>query len=286
MRSWLSATAVVLAISACNDLPSPEADDEWRAPVGTWVEVFRDEFEGPAGSAPRAGTWNLEIRPRGQNGEQDFDTDRRDNSFLDGEGHLVLQALAERYEIAPGVVSTQPYTSARLDTEGHVEPTLGRVEARIKLPLGRGIWPAFWLLGKDISTVEWPECGEVDVMELRGSEPAVVNGSLHGPLYSGGAAFTRPFRLPSGTFADDFHVFALEWTHDGMRWMVDEQVYHTRTRDGLAALGKRWVFDQPYFIILNLAVGGAYDGAPDDSTMFPSRMVVDYVKVSRLDPAM
>jgi len=259
-------------MAACNDDPR-EPTDDW-APQGTWVETWRDDFEGPAGSAPNSANWLVEVIPSPPNAELEYYTDRRENSFIDGDGHLVLRALKESY-------FGKSYTSGRLNTGGRVMMTYGRIEARIKLPAGKGLWPAFWMLGVNGN---WPDCGEIDIMELAGSRPSVVQGSLHGPDFFGASALSKLFALPAGTFADDFHVFAVEWAPDGIRWFVDDQVYQVRTRESVTSLGKQWVFDNPFFIIVNLAVGGDYDGPPDASTVFPSQVVVDYVKVSRLEP--
>lgn len=278
------ALGALSVLTACSVAPEEPAGDSWAGPQGTWREVFRDDFDGPAGSAPAPATWNATVNGRPDNGEQEYYTDRASNLALDGAGNLLIQAHSEHYAYAAGLTSTQPYTSGRLDSRGHLQPTYGRIEARIQLPKGKGLWPAFWLLGQNIDRVGWPQCGEIDVFELHGSAPSSISGSLHGPGYSGNGALTHDYRLDSGTFADDFHVFALEWTAQGMRWLVDERVFHARTKQGLSELGKAWVFDQPVFIILNLAVGGFFDGSPDSSTAFPAEMRVDYVKVSELVP--
>lgn len=274
-----------LAGNGCNETPAPPTSasngDEWGGPVGTWVETFRDDFDGPAASAPDPNLWNIAVSANNPNNECERYTDGRDNSFLDGAGHLVLQAL--KVDGAPVRAQCPPgstYTSARMDTRGRVQPEHGRVEARIRLPAGPGLWPAFWMLGTDGS--RWPNNGEVDIVEQRGSVPNTVLGSVHGPEYFGGGALSRVFSLPSGSFADDYHVFAFEWTSDGMRWLVDEQVYHSRSRAGMAALGDSWVFDQPFYILLDLAIGGNFGGNPTATTPFPSQMVVDYVRVSEL----
>ena len=271
-------------LSACSVPPPESTGDDWAGPQGTWQQVFVDNFDGPAGSAPDAASWNETVDGSPDNGEQEYYTARASNLALDGTGNLVIQAQSEHYAYAAGLTSTQPYTSGRMDTKGLVQPTYGRIEARIKLPSGKGLWPAFWLLGQNIDQVHWPNCGEVDIFEMRGSAPSTISGSLHGPNYSGTAALSVDYTLDSGSFAGDFHVYALEWTADGMRWLVDEHVFHTRTKQGMADIGKTWVFDQPVFIILNLAVGGFFDGNPDSSTPFPSQMLVDYVKVSKLVP--
>jgi beta-glucanase (GH16 family) len=270
---------------ACNaPPPSPEStSDDWAGPTGTFREVFRDDFDGALGSAPNPASWNVENREFGYNQELDYNTTDRKNSYLDGQGNLIIEAFAENYVLPDGRVSSQPYTSARLNSAGLVEQIHGRFEARIWLPSGTGLWPAFWVLGNDIADVGWPDCGEVDILELAGSKDFEIHGSMHGPGYSGSKGLTRSFALESGTFADGFHVFAIEWAPDGMRWLVDGKQYHARTPEGLGEQGMQWVFNRPMYMILNLAVGGFYDGEPDASTAFPAKMLIDYVSVSAFE---
>jgi beta-glucanase (GH16 family) len=290
--SSLARAAQVLALAtaalgtvACSQVPVEETET-FQEPSQGWVEVWRDDFDGPAQSAPDAMRWNVEIRPSGQNMELDYDTDDRKNSFLDGGGNLVIQALQEQYVDAGGVQSAQPYTSARLNTHGKLDQTYGKFEARIKLPQGgKGIWPAFWMLGDNISEAGWPECGEVDILEMRGSSPASIISSLHGPGYSKGESFHDHFDLASGAYGDDFHVFTFEWTADGVRWLVDGQEFYVKTVKGVESSGRKWVYDHPFFILLNLAVGGIFDGPPAAATVLPQQMLVDYVSVSQLAPS-
>jgi beta-glucanase (GH16 family) len=149
------------------------------------------------------------------------------------------------------------------------------------VPSGQGIWPAFWMLGNDIGAVSWPACGEIDIMENIGREPTTVHGTVHGPGYSGAAGIGAAYGLPDGApFADDFHVFAIEWEPQAIRWYVDGALYHTLTPAALPA-GARWAFDHPFFMLLNVAVGGNWPGNPDATTVFPQRMLVDYVRVYR-----
>jgi beta-glucanase (GH16 family) len=237
--------------------------------------TWEDEFDGPAGESPDPAKWTFDIGTDWGNAQLEFDTDRPENVSLDGEGHLVITAREELYR-------GREYTSARIKTQGLFQRTRGRFEARIRLPAGKGIWPAFWLLGADIGSVGWPECGEIDIMEYRGQERSIVHGSLHGPGYSGGRALTRSYALPEGGFDEDFHLFAIDWDEGGITWYVDGQSYQTITPDDLPD-GKRWVFDDPFFIILNVAVGGHYVGSPDDSTIFPQTMLVDWVRVYGID---
>ena len=149
----------------------------------------------------------------------------------------------------------------------------------MKIPRGQGIWPAFWMLGTNIASVSWPACGEIDIMENIGKEPGTVHGTVHGPGYSGDAGIGGPSTLPGGAaLADDFHVYAIEWETNRIRWFLDRQVYFTLTPANLPA-GKEWVFNQPHFLLLNLAVGGGWPGYPDATTTFPQRITVDYVRV-------
>jgi beta-glucanase (GH16 family) len=148
----------------------------------------------------------------------------------------------------------------------------------MRLPSGQGLWPAFWLLGSNLATAGWPTCGEIDIMECRGQEPRIVHGSLHGPGYSGGSAITHSYTSPRGAFDADFHVFALDWDENRVTWSVDGTTYATATPDDLPS-GTTWVFGHPFFIILNVAVGGNYVGGPGTDTVFPQTMTVDYVRV-------
>jgi beta-glucanase (GH16 family) len=228
-----------------------------------------DEFDGPAGSAPNPGIWRYDLGGGGWgNGELEVYTDSRRNSALDGNGNLVITARRE----ADG-----SYTSARLTSQGTYTAQYGRIEARIRIPRGQGIWPAFWMLGADLPQVGWPACGEIDVMENIGREPGSVHGTVHGPGYSGAEGISGTATLPSGAFADDFHVYGVDWRPGSISWTVDGAVYRTVTPADLG--GDRWVFDKPFFVILNLAVGGGWPGSPDSSTRFPQQMTVDWLRV-------
>ena len=193
------------------------------------------------------------------------------NVSLDGSGNLAITALEEEY-------LGRDYTSGRITTSGRFSRTRGRFEARIKLPVGQGIWPAFWLLGSDFSSVGWPECGEIDIMEYRGQLPTVATGALHGPGYSGGNSLYGVYTLASGQFNDGFHVFAIDWNTTSITWSVDGIEYLTIEASDLPQ-GATWVFNDDFFIILNVAVGGNYVGDPDETTVFPQTMLVDYVRV-------
>jgi beta-glucanase (GH16 family) len=253
-----------------------------------WVLAWSDEFDGPAGAAPDAGKWGYDVGGDGWgNQEREFycrpganaapcDA-KRPNAHLDGHGRLVIEAFK----------SSGTWTSARLKTIGLEQFGYGRVEARLRLPTGAGLWPAFWLLGVDISSAGWPGCGEIDVME---NIPAVgenplgptkIQSTLHGPGYSGAHGIGRAFTLPGGGRVDDgFHVYGALWSPGRLSFYVDDPgaPFFTATPRVLPA-GQRWVFDHPFFIILNLAVGGSWPQDPDATTPDPARLLVDWVRV-------
>jgi beta-glucanase (GH16 family) len=249
-----------------------------RVRAQSWVLVWSDEFDGPAGSAPDATKWGYDVGGNGWgNNELESYTSRTQNAYLDGSGNLVIKVINETFTGQDGI--TRNYTSARLLTKGKFQQKYGRLEARIKIPFGQGIWPAFWMLGDDIDQVGWPTCGEIDIMENVGREPSINHGSMHGPGYSGGNALTGTFPLPGGQhFSDDFHIFAIEWDPNTVRFYVDANLYETHTPADMPA-GGTWVYEHPFFILLNVAVGGSFPGNPDSSTTFPQTMLVDYVRV-------
>jgi beta-glucanase (GH16 family) len=207
----------------------------------------------------------------------EFYTKRPENAQIQG-GNLVITARSEKFSGADGV--EKDFTSARLKTQTLFAQTYGRFEARIKIPAGQGIWPAFWMLGNDIESVHWPKCGEIDIMENIGKEPEAVHGSLHGPSSSEPTSDqTSTFKLPAGqNFADDYHIFAVEWDATTVKFFVDSMNYASFSKDKWPD-GGTWVFDHPFFIILNVAVGGDWPGPPDATSKFPQQMRVDYVRV-------
>lgn len=238
-----------------------------QCPSDTWKVVWSDEFEGASGAAVDTAKWAYDSGPNWYNGElQDYTTGAT-NASLDGDGNLVIEARKEARE-------GRDYTSARIKTEGKKTFTYGRFEGRMKLPAGQGMWPAFWMLGGN----SWPNTGEIDIMENLGREPSIVHGTIHGPGYSAAAGPTAMYTLGGGAkFADDFHVFAIEWEASAIRWYVDGSLYSTKTPADIS--GKTWVYDHGFFFILNLAVGGEWPGNPDSTTVFPQKMVIDYVRV-------
>jgi beta-glucanase (GH16 family) len=243
-------------------------------PAGTWKLTWSDEFDGPANTSPDASKWAYDLGHGGDgwgNHELEAYTNALENAHHDGQGHLIIRALRDE---------SGNYTSARLKTKGKFSTTYGKIEARIKIPFGQGIWPAFWALGADIDKVSWPACGEIDIMENIGREPGIQHGSLHGPGYSDGHSITGAYTLPDGgKLSGDFHVYGIIWTKNSVDFIFDGHSYLKATPTTLPP-GKAWNFAKPYFLLLNLAVGGDWPGSPDSSTIFPQEMVVDYVRVS------
>ena len=262
---------VVLVLSSPLSLP---AQDSSHSEAARWSLVWSDDFNG---SRLDTSKWVYDMGGgKWGNRELEYYTSRTQNVSIH-DGKLVITARREKY--AGPDETDWDYTSGRLKTLGKFKQTYGRFEARIKIPFGQGIWPAFWMLGADIEKVDWPNCGEIDIMENIGKEPATIYGTIHGPGYSGAGGIGSSYQLPpKQKFSDDFHVFAVEWEPNTIRFYMDENLYATRIPTELPA-GKKWVYDHPFFLLLNLAVGGDWPGNPDTSTVFPQTMEVDYVRV-------
>lgn len=248
--------------------------NEQKIEQRNWQLVWSDDFNGSAGESPDTAKWTFDIGvgPNNDgwgNAELEYYTNRAANASLDGDGNLAITAKRELY-------SGSAFTSARMKTSGFFEQAYGRFEARIKTPWGPGVWPAFWLLGSNLDAIGWPQCGEIDIMELRGQKPYIVNGTVHGPGYSGAASITKSYALENDRFDVNFHLFAVEWGENYVDFFVDDYLYQEITPDKVTG---NWVFDHPFYIILNVAVGGNYLGFPTDQTPFPQSMVVDYVRV-------
>lgn len=249
-------------------VPTPTIDPN------IWVLVWADEFDQPDGSAPDPAKWNHQQGGAGWgNGELQHYTNSTENSFIQ-DGMLVIRAKQE-------VLMGRNYTSARMNTQFKGDWTFGRFEIRARLPNTQGIWPAFWLLPSRARYGGGAAGGEIDIMELIGSEPARAYATLH---YGNPAERSSGFyNLPAGTaFSDDFHVFALEWEPDEIRWYVDDVLFHSETE--WFTTGKKNAqypapFDQDFYLLINVAVGGHWPGSPDDSSIFPQTLEVDYVRV-------
>lgn len=261
----LSVFLVLVVMSAC------EVDDTQE--VVTFKNlVMEDNFD--VEGAPNSSLWTYDIG-RGPNGdgwgnqELQYYTDRTENVKVEN-GFLLITAEQESFEGAN-------YTSGRLLTKGLFDQQYGRFEARIRLPYGKGLWPAFWLLGSNIDQVGWPQCGEIDVMENAGSRPTVVSSAVHGPGYNAGLAISKEFDFEDERVDTKFHVYGIEWGPGYINFYVDDKLYNQITP---ADVTGDWVFDNgPFYILLNVAVGGVFDGNPDQNTVFPQTMIVDYVRV-------
>jgi beta-glucanase (GH16 family) len=246
------------------------------------VLAWSDEFDGPDGSAVDPSKWVHDVGGGGWgNQELEYYTDGTQNAIVQG-GALVITATtanAASYQCSYPSSGPCKYTSARLLTKGKFSQKYGRFEARIQIPAGQGLWPAFWMLGANIDTVNWPSCGEIDVMENIGKEPSINHGSLHMPAAgtTNDSDLTASYTLPGNAkLSDAFHTYAIEWSSTAIAFYVDDTLYETQTPQ--TATGRTWEFDQPFFILLNVAVGGQWPGSPDSTTTFPQTMKVDWVR--------
>ncbi|SDS23776.1 Beta-glucanase, GH16 family [Formosa sp. Hel1_31_208] len=269
----------VLVLTNCNT-------DETQEVAQLTNLVWQDEFnvDGPLDQT----RWTYDLGdgtaqglPAGWgNNELQYYTDRPENANVEN-GVLVITADEESF-------MGSNYTSARITTQGLFEQQYGRFEARIRLPVGKGIWPAFWLLGNDCDENPWPQCGEIDIMEYLGNAPTVVLGSVHGPGYNAGDSISREYTLENDRFDEGFHIFGIEWGPNYINYYVDGDLYQTITPETTADEAitfnapdnaGEWVFNRPFYIIINMAVGGSLPGAPNAETEFPQSMYVDYVRV-------
>lgn len=253
------------------ETPLPTMTPTALPPLEGWNLVWQDEFDGT--DIDRT-NWTYDLGSGGWgNGEMQYYTNRSENARLEN-GYLVIEALQEKY-------GDSYYTSSRLKSQGLQEFQYGRFEARLKVPTGKGLWPAFWMLGSNFTRVGWPDSGEIDIMEYLGKEPDLIIGTLHGPGYSGALGISKWSRQ-NYPIADDFHTFAIEWDENQISWFYDGVKYHTVTREDVG--NRTWVFDQPFFFIINLAVGGTLGGFVSPQTTFPVQYLVDYVRVYEKQP--
>lgn len=268
----LSIKIVFLTVGSLLLLSGCVKEAKQTLPKRSWELVWSDDFSGAAGTAPDNSKWSFDIGT-GTNGwgnsELQYYTNRSSNIQLDGGGKLVITARSESF-------AGSGFTSARIKTKGKFSQAYGRFEARIKTPTGPGIWPAFWMLGANIDTKPWPQCGEIDIMEQRGQQPAITHGTLHGPGYSGGNSIGKGYALTNGRFDTDYYIYAVEWGENYIDFFVNDFLYQRLTPENVTG---QWVYDQPFFLLLNVAVGGNFVGFPTTGTPFPQSMFVDYVKV-------
>ncbi|GAA3007964.1 ricin-type beta-trefoil lectin domain protein [Streptosporangium longisporum] len=275
-------TATLLALTSAALVPSPASATgpqavTARASAAPGPLVWSDEFNAAAGTAPDAAKWRHDVGGGGWgNNERQYYTTGTQNIAHDGAGNLVITARKGNPSGYGCWYGSCEYTSGKLTTAATFTRTYGRYEARMKLPRGKGMWPAFWMLGT--GGAGWPANGEIDIMENVGSVPGQVLGSLHGPGYSGGSPLSGSYDLPAGqAFADAFHTFTVDWEPGSVTWYVDGVQYSRKTPADTR--GNPWVYDHPFYMILNLAVGGNWPGSPDASTTFPQQLTVDYVRV-------
>ena len=267
----LFALVLVVLLGAATDARVAAASIQQVSPP-----VFSDEFNGPAGSQPDPARWGYDIGRYGANaGEMQYYTDRPANVSMDGRGDLRIVARPEPYHRAL-------YTSGRIQTRNQFNPQYGRIEARIKVPAGRGLLPAFWLLGSDVDEgTPWPQSGEIDAMEIRGNDPSIYYGTVHGPEVGDPSNDIPEQRTQSAParFSDGFHVYGIEWRQNVIQFLVDGvPVGSALTDSSYAALGGQWAFNKPFFLILNLAVGNGWTGRPTITTRWPAVMLVDWVR--------
>lgn len=268
--------SLACARNGTSPIPAPTAN--------SWTEVWADEFEGPAGAGIDTTKWRHDLGDGCAagicgwgNNEKEHYTNTSENIALNGQGQLTIVA-----RVAPSGLTCYygpcRYTSAKITTRGKMDAAPGRVEARIRLPAGQGLWPAFWMLGSGFPATPWPVCGELDIMENHGSQPGTVSSAIHGPGYSGNTPFVHAHSLTSSTFSDDFHTFSVEWDSLGVKFFVDSIRHYAVTRDALQQFGNS-ILARPYFLVMNLAVGGSFDGDPASDAILPATMLVDYVRV-------
>lgn len=270
---------VVACAGACVTSPSPAA-----SAADQWTLVWRDEFDGDSGAFVDTTRWRPDTADGCQMGicgwgnqEKQFYTASPDNVALNGRGQLMITA-----RVAPNGMSCYygpcRYTSGKITTRGRFHAAPGMVEARIKLPTGQGLWPAFWMLGEGWPATPWPQCGELDIMENKGSQPTITSSAIHGPGYSGATPLARETRRLEGPYHADFHTFGVAWDTTQVRFFIDGVMHYRVTRADVERHGP-WVFARSFFPILNLAVGGHFDGDPRSDAVLPATLLVDYVRI-------
>ena len=286
-KALLAPTSLLAALSiALSSAVSPVAD---AAPKKTLKLLWSDEFNGKKGSLPSSKTWSREIGGGGWgNSERQYYTDKAANASMDGSGKLVITAnrisneYAEQIGDVPGTEdilnrwSECQFTSARMKTARNIGFMYGRIEARIKMPQGVGTWPAFWMLGGDLlDGVPWPECGEIDIMEFRGDIPDRSTSALHGPTTPPGSGLGAAF-MSYDSLSNGYHTYAIEWKKNSITFIVDGRVTGAYSAADTGSRG--WVYNQKFFLILNLAMGGTYAGEYIDPTLNQAQLSVDYIR--------
>ena len=253
-----------------------------QAQSSNWQLTWSDEFNAPNGSPPDPTKWNIITGGKGYgNNELETYTARLSQRAAAKREprHHRTQRRSHRLRRRPPPLHLRPHQHAAVTSRRRY----GRFEARIQLPTGKGIWPAFWLLGDDHETNHWPDCGEIDILETIGASDTMYS-TLHGPGYSGAKGISKKFPLPSGESVNNaFHIYAVEWAPNDIKFFFDDHLIVERTPADLPP-NTKWVYDHPFYILLNFAVGGNWPGNPDDSTTFPQQMLIDYVRVYSRKP--
>lgn len=272
----------VLACASSGQPVSPPPPPPPPPPANPWTLVWGDEFSDSAGKGVNPAYWRHDTADGCSSGicgwgnqEREYYRTGPENIAHTGDGYLAIVARVATDSLSC-YYGRCLYTSAKIHTRDKISILPGRVEARIKLPTGQGLWPAFWMLGENIGRSGWPACGELDILENKGSQPTVTSSAVHGPGYSG----NTPFAHATTTTTTEFHVYAVEWDPQTIRFYVDNNLHYTVSRGAVQGYGT-WVFDQAFFVILNLAVGGHFDGNPQSDAIFPATMLIDYVRVFR-----
>jgi beta-glucanase (GH16 family) len=262
----------LLATAEIERTPDPARDARARTGSVAWT----DEFNGPRGARPNPRKWSFETGYGWGHGELQSYTSRRRNAAMDGRGHLVITARRERYTGRDGRPAR--YTSARINSHDKFEFAYGRAEARIRVPPGRGLLPAFWALGANLERVGWPAAGEIDLMEVHGGDPFTAHGTLHGPRAGHEEYALEAVRRTGSSLTSGFHVYGISWSPGRIAFRLDGKVYAVRGPSDLPG-GSAWSFNRPFFLLLNIAVGPRWLGRPDATTHWPARMLVDWVRV-------
>lgn len=260
---------LVLFISGCSD----STTDSNESSQG-YTLVWQDEFDG---DSINSNYWSFQLGTGSQygltgwgNNELQYYTDRERNAYIEN-GYLVIEAHQESYQ-------GQPYTSARLVTKDKKVWKHGKIEIKARMPETQGIWPALWMLPQENKYGGWPASGEIDIMELLGHQPDIVHGTIHyGNSFNDKGSKSGQIKDTEGTFASDFHVYSIEWDSRGIQWLLDGEPFHKATPADVEPYS--WPFDEPFYLLFNIAVGGNWPGYPDESTIMPQRMLVDYVRV-------
>ncbi len=279
MKRFLGVAVLIIAVTAAMTLSRATGS----APTHY---LWTQEFNTPQGTRPDPKVWSFEIGdgsdrqlPGWGNNELEYYTDT--NATTDGAGHLLIRAIKQ-----PSSTTLQcyygpcQYTSSRLTTKGRINFQYGKIEVRMKMPVGAGTWPAFWALGSNIDTATWPYSGEIDIAESLGRTPLTVYGTIHGPEYNGAGGLVQTVDA-SAPLSSAFHTYGLEWTPGALRWTFDGRVYHKESKARF--FGRTWVFDHPFFLMLNLAVGGGFGGAPGPDLQSPAVFSIDWIRISKLN---